>query len=465
MTDTTTIPAVKLSPPGARVWRIGTLTYALHGLALVFFWMLLGDFCFTMMEEVVNKLIPITLKDLGGSDRAITLLTGAVPGWLNMIMTPVLGYRSDRLRTRWGRRIPYLVWASPFIMIFLILIGSGEQVGGFVHDKLAAGGNPAGPSVATVTFWCVACFTVVFQFFNMVVASVYYWLFNDVVPEHLLGRFYALFRVVGNLAALIYNFFVFGMAETHRREIYIIAGVIYCLVFLLMCWQVKEGQYPPPEVPKSAGLLPALKSFARECFSIRFYWWFYAAYALVVIALALPNTFRVFFARDQLGMSLDEIGKVNGVGFAVGMILAFPFGWMADKIQPIRLYLLAVVTIVAAATISFFGIHGPRSFWICTVASYVGTTIFAAANAPLFPQILPKTKFGQFAGATSLITALTLSFMNLLGGVMLDRSGHDYRLIYLWNAVFATLGLFATIALYRAWLRRGGTAGFVAPGE
>jgi len=461
MTDTLPATPIEYSPSGKRIWRIGTLTYTLGGLSMVFFWMLLGDFCFTIMEEVVSKLIPLTLKDLDASDRAISMLTLTIPSWLNMVLTPLLGYRSDRLRTRWGRRIPYLIWPSPFIMLFLILIGSGEGIGSFVQRTFYANGG--GPSVHVITFWCVAVFTIIFQFFNMVVASVYYWLFNDVVPEHLLGRFYAMFRVVGNLAALIYNYFIFGLAETHRKEIYIVAGVVYCVVFLLMCWRVKEGQYPPPDVPKGAGFIAGFLTFVRQCFSMSYYWWFYAAYGLVVIANSLPNTFRVFFARDQLGMSLDQIGKVNGIGFAVGFVLAFPFGWIADKFHSIRLYLVAVIVISGMGVASYFGIHGQQSFWFFTIASYVGATMFSAANAPLFPQILPKEQFGQFAGATSLVTALSLSFMNILGGWLLDVSHHNYRLIYVWNAGFGVLGLMATIILYMKWRQHGGATHYVAP--
>ena len=85
-----------------------------------------------------------------------------------------------------------------------------------------------------------------FQTANMVVASIYYYLFNDVVPSHLLSRFLALFRAVGTLAGFVFNRYVFGMAESHTRHIFISAALLYGVGFLLMCWRVKEGEYPAP---------------------------------------------------------------------------------------------------------------------------------------------------------------------------------------------------------------------------
>jgi MFS family permease len=458
MTSTITPTPIEYSADGKRIWRIGTLTYSLGGLSMVFFWMLLGDFCFNMMEMVVAKLVPLTVKDLDASDRSITVLTATIPFLLNTFMTPLLGYRSDRLRTRWGRRIPYLIWPTPFIMLGLIALGYNAEIGAWLQSHFFGT-----QSTLAVTFWAVAIIIVVFQFFNMVIQSVYYWLFNDVVPEHLLGRFYGMFRVVGNAAGFIYNTWIFGYADTHRKEMYVGAGIIYFVSFALMCWRVREGQYPPPDVPKGAGMVAGFKTFVAQCFSMQFYWWFYGAYGLMVVGNALTVTFRVFFAREKLGMTLFEIGRVDGIGLLLGTILAYPLGWVADKFHAIRLYIVAVVLMGIVCAGSVAGIHDKTSYWIFTLLWGVANITFSAANAPLFPQILPKAQFGQFAGATSLVTALMSALLSLIGGQMLDWSGHSYRLIYVWNSAFSVAALLCTLMLYRQWLKHGGPEAYVAP--
>ncbi|KPV64358.1 MAG: glucuronide transporter [Candidatus Bathyarchaeota archaeon BA1] len=50
-------------------------------------------------------------------------------GIWNSINDPIAGYISDRTRTRWGRRIPFVLFCTPLMMLFFILLWS-PPVGG-----------------------------------------------------------------------------------------------------------------------------------------------------------------------------------------------------------------------------------------------------------------------------------------------------------------------------------------------
>jgi hypothetical protein len=101
-------------------------------------------------------------------------------------------------------------------------------------------------SVSAVTITCIGVFMVGFKFFDMFVNSVFWYLFNDVVPHNFLGRFLGLFRIVSNMESMIFGFFIFKYAESHMTEIYVGAALVYAIGMGLMCWKVKEGEYPPP---------------------------------------------------------------------------------------------------------------------------------------------------------------------------------------------------------------------------
>ncbi|HXG24154.1 MAG TPA: hypothetical protein VNJ09_06320, partial [Chthonomonadales bacterium] len=181
-----------------KVYRVGTLEYTKWGLVSVFFWMLWGDFCLSLMELVIPKLLPLTLKDFGASNRMIGLLVGTIPAGMNMVITPVVSYRSDLHRSRLGRRIPFLLWPTPCITLFLITTGYADVIGRWLNAGLLSHfGNFSTAGVVIVT---IAISSVLFQYFNLYVTSVYYYLFNDVIPEQFMGRFYALFRLVGSAA-------------------------------------------------------------------------------------------------------------------------------------------------------------------------------------------------------------------------------------------------------------------------
>jgi hypothetical protein len=61
------IPAVS-----KKYYHVGTLTYTKLGLAVLFAWILWGDFCLQIMEAVVPSILPLKLKSLGASNKPFT---------------------------------------------------------------------------------------------------------------------------------------------------------------------------------------------------------------------------------------------------------------------------------------------------------------------------------------------------------------------------------------------------------
>jgi MFS family permease len=441
--------------PGQRA-----LVYTKAGLVGVFFWMLWGDFCFTLMESTIPRLLPLTLNDLGASNRTIGLLVGSIPGVLNMIITPVVSFRSDRYRSRWGRRIPYLLWPSPFIALFLIITGYSTDIGHAIQGWFAA--SLAGASPKTVILAVISISVVGFQFFNMIVASIYYYLFADVVPEHLMGRFMGLFRVVGASATFVFNRWIFGLADTHMKEIYIGIGLLYCVSFTMMCWRVKEGAYPPPPPQvEGPGFISAIKTYFIECFSIPYYVWFFLGTTFYTVGMITTNIFSVFFAQ-KLGMTLDDFGKVMSWVSLLALVLSLPAGYLSDKIHPLRMGVIATAASVLLAAVSFFVVRGPDSFLWFTIIMALATIAYGAANLPMYAALLPKDRYGQFCSAQAMINALAMILANYLAGWFIDATG-NYRYIYAWYAVFMLLSLGCMLPVYVGWKRYGGDEAYVPP--
>lgn len=119
------LSAAETSPPN--LYRIGTLSYTKTALITLFIWMLWGDFCFWMMEALTPTLLPLMLKNHNANNLTIGLLVGSLPSLLNFIINPIVSTSSDRTRSRWGRRIPYLMFSSPFVVFFSDSAGLERQ--------------------------------------------------------------------------------------------------------------------------------------------------------------------------------------------------------------------------------------------------------------------------------------------------------------------------------------------------
>ena len=138
-------------------------------------------------------------------------------------------------------------WLYEPSLFFLILLGWSDSIGAWIHNlAFGPGGSPAKNIIVVI-----AIFAIAYQVFNLFIASVFYYLFADVVPTQFLGRFMALFRVAGTCAGFVFNLLVLPHADTHLPWIFTIVALVYLVSFLLMCFHVREGEYPPRQTCQS----------------------------------------------------------------------------------------------------------------------------------------------------------------------------------------------------------------------
>ena len=455
-------------------YHCGTLTYTKASLFVLFAWLLWGDFCFTMMEAVVPSILPLKLKGLGCSNWLMGLILTTAPGILNMTVCPYVSFKSDRYRSKWGRRIPFIIWTMPFLCCSLALIGLSNDICGLLqrNSDFLCQFTPA-----SVTIALIAVFLIMFQFFNMFVGSVFWYLFNDVVPPQFLARFMGLFKIVGSGAGALYNFFIFKYAESHMREIFIGAALLYFIGFGMACLMIREGKYPPPE-PESVSSSKGLKgivTFFRESFSHKLYWFrFLSASFTAVSATIVP--FTVFFNRE-MGLSLDQIGKISAINSLVIMAAMYLMALFVDRWHPLRITVYGAVFVVLGNCMSmvwiFVTIPGNYFFWLNLGNVLIGaflTAIVAVAGLPTEMRIFPRSRYGQFCSAQAMLRSTLTAISGILAGLFIDvvryfcnGSDYAYRFIFLWITFFAGIGALFKVLSYIEWHKLGGDKNFHPP--
>lgn len=439
-------------------YSVGTLSYTRWGLVNIFVWLLWGDFCFSMMEILIPVLLPLFLKQHDASATTIGIIVGSIPALLNFIINPIVSTCSDRTRSRWGRRIPYLFFTSPFVTLFLILLGWSDDIGAWLQASVLNGGF----SVSAVVISLVIFFAIGFQVFNMFVSSVFYYIFADVVPEQFMGRFMAAFRVVGTLAGFIFHKFILGHAKEHMPWIFTIVALIYLVSFSLMCLRVKEGEYPPVRKDeKKPNMFQLAQTYFRECFSIPFYLWMFIGTALNSVSMICRTMFGLLFATEDLGLALGQVGHISATATVLTMCMLLPAGLLVDRLHPLRLYCFGGFLIVAVNVFSFFYANDYLTYFIVVILNAVVYITQTASGLPLFAALLPREKYGQFCSAQAMVQAVIMIAANAGGGVFIDIFG--YRYIYVWDFGFTSIATAAMLVVYCKWKRLGGDRGYVAP--
>ncbi len=178
-----------LTPPDG-ISHVGTLKYTRTALIALFFWLLLGDFAVSIRDRSVGPVVQLMLKSIGASDTAMAVLLSVIPQAITMILAPIVSYKSDRFRSRWGRRIPFLLIPTPIAAVAMIGLAFCPRLAHGLDHLL--GGYSPGYKGCVLTLFAI-CWTG-FEFAVVTATAVLGGLVNDVVPRNVLGRFYALFR-------------------------------------------------------------------------------------------------------------------------------------------------------------------------------------------------------------------------------------------------------------------------------
>ena len=460
---------------GQKIYRCGSLIYTKRGLVALFAWLLWGDFCFTMKETVVPSILPLKLRSLGSANWIIALIMSTLPGVFNTTICPWVSFKSDHYRSRWGRRIPFILYTMPFLTVSLLFVGYSESIGGWLHGWAFSGGTI---SRTMVVVTLLAVFAGMFDLFNMFVGSVYYYLFNDVVPEQFLSRFFGWFRLVGVASSALYNFFIFRFALSHMQQIYTGATVLYFVGFGLMCLRVKEREYPPPpDQGQAPSLLRDIKGFGQECFTMPFYWCIFLNTMFVAVSGTI-GVFGVFF-QQSMGLDLAFIGKVSAASGVVTAICLTFAGVLADRWHPIRvdayLNVFGAFSVLTGLTWIFVDPPCPNVyFWVVIFLSGTGALLGAVGSTAYMPRLMllfPDGRFGAFCGAQALVRSAGTMVGGLLAGIYLDLVKHafpagslrPYRYMAVWQIVFGLVAFAFYYRVYRYWKRLGGETGFKAP--
>lgn len=426
---------------------------------MLFGWLLLGDFAWQLRDRAVTPLAQLLLKSIHTSDTIIGFLIGSVPYAIGMLISPVFGYWSDRYRSRWGRRIPFLIVATPIAATAMIAMGF-TPVAARGLDRWLGLHSPGAEDLVLLLF--AACW-VLFEVSAVIGYNMFAALINDVVPRELIGRFFGLFRFVGLLVGVGFNYFLMGYSERHFAIMFIVLGAIYGLVFGLMCLRVKEGKYPEiPPVTERPRLADTVRSYFRECFHHSFYRWAFAAWALGNVAFAPVNTFCLFHARS-VGLSMEVYGEYLASSLFVSVLLSYPVGILADRVHPLRVAILAMALYLGVCVWGAFSSARAEFFAIAFILHVVMSSVFVTGTASYAQRLYPRAKFAQFASAAAVLGGVVFLVTPPLVGAILDLTHQAYRHTFTVGAVFALLALLSLLVVYRTYLRLGGDEGFTAP--
>ncbi len=433
-------------PGVAEKYVCGTLHYTPATLAVLFGWLLWGDVTMTLMDSLPSLLV-MQLKDHAISNQAMAILMGTLATTCNFALNPVISYSSDRHRGRWGRRRPILLFATPFVTLFLILIPWAPEITQailrihWIRAPLQL--CPVAPIVLVF-----GLLIGLFQIFHVFVGAAYSYLIPDTVPEPFLGRFYGMLRIFGTAAGMLFNWFVFGQAHAHMRLVFAVFSLIYFVSFMMMSWKVREGEYPPIREERGHWFSP-VRNYVKECFGEPRYWLIFVIYGAAGAAWAeSAGVFGFFFWRDQIGFTEMEIGRLSAITDMASFLLAVPLGILIDRLGSQKSMMIGLVSVIIGNLLAFLLIHDRTTAYAIMFARRIPMFMIALSFGKWTVDMYPRAQYGQFGSAGAMVGALGCIFFGPLAGKLVDLWGNFYRLCFVFPVVFHSLALICSVVVY-----------------
>lgn len=445
----------------SRTWSVGTLTYTMGGLAVVFGWLLWGDFAFSIRDRIIPPLMQLLFKKYQVSDTGAGILFSSIPIAIGMLTGPFIGYMSDRHRGPRGRRIPYLLWPTPFIVLSIIGLAFSPQIGAAVQKWV---GHALSLNLSTLivlsTFWMI------FELAAGIANMIYGGLVNDVVPQLLVGRFFALFRCVSLLVGGVVGFTVMGKSDSYDVWLFLSIGAVYGIGFTLMCLNVKEGKYPDPpaasDLTRGQRLVAATKTYFKDGYSHSYYLWFFAATILPGMAGVPTNLYGIYYAMS-LGMSRPAYFHSVSYSLFISFALAFPLGYLADRFHPLRMTILGLGLNMLAMFLTGLYATDAGTYAYAIIINSVLAGFNYTVSASISQRLLPRNKFSQIGSAGGTIGCLIGIVFAPAVGMLLDYTHHNYHYIFFMAYVLTALAFVTNLILHSKFMALGGPEHYVAP--
>jgi len=391
-----------------------------------------GDWGISSVGMMRSIFYAIYLTDVVGLEPRLASFGALVGVVWDAVNDPVIGILSDRLRTRRGRRRPFLLWfAIPFGLSFVILWTAPNW-----DSQIAL--------ITYVTFSFMLADTL-----QTLVSVPFLSLTPELTPDYdertTLTSFRSFFQLLGALSVVIAApaivDIVLASGGTQQHGFMLVGaifGSIGALPLLLLGIFVRETS--TPEQQQSLPFRETL-SAAWENVPFRFSVGIHVLNwsAVDMIAVTFPYFLLYWVARGDLLASIRILGfdlAYESAFFGILMsvcILFVPFWlWMSKRRNKREAYMLGMVFWVAVA-LMIYTIQPGQTGYLLLIAALAGIGVSAAYVLPdsMFADVIEwdelrtrRRQEGIFYGIRTLIRKLTGALVIFITLQLLGWSGY-----------------------------------------
>lgn len=363
-----------------------------------------------------------------GQWLGIILATGA---FVALVSAPVCGALSDRTRSRFGRRRPWLIGGLAVSAAGLTLLGTA-------------------PSLLLLGLGWIICQAG----FNAMQAACLPIL-PDVIPFRLQGRVAGMLGMTSTAATFAGSWITqFTQVST---LLMFLAPFGITVIGILALVLILPDRLPAEEENQQTDLAAIPRALIRPFLDHDFSWAFVSRF-LIMMAWSFLLTYQLFFLTDQLSLERTDATQVMVRSMAIIAIATISIsiigGFISDWTGR-RKPLVALAALIEGAGFLLVALApSVPQFLVGVAVAGLGKGLYFAVDLALLAAILPnKEERAKDMGVFQIANSLPQSLAPALAPVILvlgSANGQNYAAIFVTGTVFALLGAVAIAPIRRS---------------
>ena len=399
----------------------------------------LGIFTTAVSWDVYDSYLPAAfLADFISGEFALTIIGAimVVDNLFALFMQPSIGARSDKTRTKWGRRMPYIMLGTPIAALFFTLIAVGWAAFNFIF------------MMAAITL---------FNVFMAVYRAPVVALMPDVVPSEHRSKANGVINLMGGIGA-IYAFAVtsqiyriqdpglaaiFGVAPAQVGPLltFLTTSIIMIVAVLIMFGVVKEPPAPSEDIsrPTEIGAITAVRQVAsaedKSALAIlgAVFLWFFGYHAM--------KTWFTTYGVNVWSFTVDQATFMLTPLALMFVLFAVPAGYIANKLTRRKTILLGLVGfMICLGTLTFLSDY--TTLLIVLAIAGIFWAMVNVNSIVIVWEVMGKSRLGVATGIYYLFQHAAAISGPFLAGLFFDLT--DISLMFPLAIVFMLLAFIVT---------------------